>query len=400
MTSVQFVVNLSHLKNENDLQKFMRNELPQIKKLFQSLTPSHSSKPPTASEPVVSSDLSTPPDSTEDFQKALHSISLAMLEERHPSVERKILDGLLTGYLSQPLTEKVNGKKRKRNESSDESQIIEEALTAVESQLRKNLEESKTGSKQILNNLVSPTASKTDRITTTTTTTSTSTNTTTTAIKNSITSSVTASDNNSSNNSTNPEPSPRYIRLLSQPLPSSSLALTEEQKKLLSTDFSATTQSPIHYTTAQQILFNEFPKIPKPFIRHTFIQNNSCLTRTLAALTEISSAPPNANPKAKPLYKELKKVREQEPISLQDQYLCPALLNELWVIEMKKVLEREKRDEELANKLNNLEYEESGQLIDCECCFASFAFDEMTNCLDGHMFCKDCAKKIIPNHFG
>ena len=41
-------------------------------------------------------------------------------------------------------------------------------------------------------------------------------------------------------------------------------------------------------------------------------------------------------------------------------------------------------------KLNEDEYEETGQMIECGCCFGDFMFEAMVQCYEGHLFCKEC----------
>ena len=42
--------------------------------------------------------------------------------------------------------------------------------------------------------------------------------------------------------------------------------------------------------------------------------------------------------------------------------------------------------------LNEAEYEDEGQSIECECCFGTFPFEQMVQCYEGHLFCQECLK--------
>ena len=47
-------------------------------------------------------------------------------------------------------------------------------------------------------------------------------------------------------------------------------------------------------------------------------------------------------------------------------------------------------DHMLAVSVNDNEYEESGQLIECGCCYEEVAFENMIQCYEGHLFCREC----------
>lgn len=44
----------------------------------------------------------------------------------------------------------------------------------------------------------------------------------------------------------------------------------------------------------------------------------------------------------------------------------------------------------MALTVNESEYEESGQAIECGCCFGEFPFESMVQCYEGHLFCREC----------
>lgn len=50
----------------------------------------------------------------------------------------------------------------------------------------------------------------------------------------------------------------------------------------------------------------------------------------------------------------------------------------------------EEMDRMLAASLNDEQYEEEGQKIECGCCYSDAAFEDMVQCLEGHLFCASC----------
>ncbi|EDO43053.1 predicted protein [Nematostella vectensis] len=47
-------------------------------------------------------------------------------------------------------------------------------------------------------------------------------------------------------------------------------------------------------------------------------------------------------------------------------------------------------DRKLAVEINEKQYVEQGQTIECGCCYCDVAFEDMVQCLDGHLFCENC----------
>ncbi len=65
-------------------------------------------------------------------------------------------------------------------------------------------------------------------------------------------------------------------------------------------------------------------------------------------------------------------------------------------IQERIVVEREEKDHTLALEINNAEAEENEALHDCECCYSSTTFEELTACdFGGHFICFQCVRHAV-----
>jgi hypothetical protein len=65
-------------------------------------------------------------------------------------------------------------------------------------------------------------------------------------------------------------------------------------------------------------------------------------------------------------------------------------------IQYRQLAELEKKDHTLALELNNAEAEKNEALHDCECCFTSVAFEELSACdSGGHFICFQCVRRSV-----
>ncbi|KAK9477164.1 hypothetical protein V1514DRAFT_283649 [Lipomyces japonicus] len=52
-------------------------------------------------------------------------------------------------------------------------------------------------------------------------------------------------------------------------------------------------------------------------------------------------------------------------------------------------------DEALARRENENQYALAGQLIECECCFGNYAWEDMACCVQAHLFCRNCLNSVV-----
>ena len=75
---------------------------------------------------------------------------------------------------------------------------------------------------------------------------------------------------------------------------------------------------------------------------------------------------------------------------LHPERLDKELRREIEFVKKHELLKSEERDRIFALTLNDKQYEEEGQKIECGCCYGDAAFEDMVQCLEGHLFCASC----------
>ncbi|XP_041473758.1 uncharacterized protein LOC121422663 [Lytechinus variegatus] len=73
--------------------------------------------------------------------------------------------------------------------------------------------------------------------------------------------------------------------------------------------------------------------------------------------------------------------------------LHPELQKEIDFYKKHIIKETAKADFEVALKLNEDQYEQEGQMIECGCCYLEVTFENMIQCLEGHLFCQTCLQR-------
>ncbi|KAJ3717653.1 hypothetical protein DFJ43DRAFT_789592 [Lentinula guzmanii] len=141
-------------------------------------------------------------------------------------------------------------------------------------------------------------------------------------------------------------------------------------------------------------LMVDFPDIPKPHIRKILYANKGLYAPTHLHLAEEKArgTPFPYFPK-KILYKPPSKGKHR---ALEDAEFTR---ERAWLLE--KLKENElKMDVAVAEQVNQQEYDECGDGIECGCCFTTYPFDKMTQCPDAHLFCSECMSSYTENLLG
>ncbi|KII87947.1 hypothetical protein PLICRDRAFT_176699 [Plicaturopsis crispa FD-325 SS-3] len=140
-------------------------------------------------------------------------------------------------------------------------------------------------------------------------------------------------------------------------------------------------------------LLVDYPYIPKAHIRKTFFANNSLYAPTYIFLEEEKkNGPATYVTKTQPSRVTGKGKAMSDPEFDKERQ---------WLL-LKQQEATIKADEAAAEELNEQEYEECGDGIECGCCFSTYPFDKMVQCPDAHLFCTTCmttyASTLLGSH--
>ena len=81
-------------------------------------------------------------------------------------------------------------------------------------------------------------------------------------------------------------------------------------------------------------------------------------------------------------------------------YLAPKIIQskelsaEIEYLRSLRRKEIEEGDKSMAEQLNEEIAESEGALIECGCCYSDYSFEKMVQCTEGHLFCKDCVRRL------
>jgi hypothetical protein len=137
-------------------------------------------------------------------------------------------------------------------------------------------------------------------------------------------------------------------------------------------------RSPNYVTACTNNLLGEFPQLWQSEIQSVIVENNACYTKC---------------------HRELKQMNENRKAGWLDwlptigrpdnkRKYFPELEADMQQLQIAK-------DKQLALTSNEEEYEKEGQLIECECCYGDWPFEQLYQCTEGHLFCAACVEKMV-----
>lgn len=130
------------------------------------------------------------------------------------------------------------------------------------------------------------------------------------------------------------------------------------------------------------------------------MDKNICESSQASILQNATSTPPTQlTSKYKNRFFIKSLLANKRPLMFNLSTIHSDLQLEIDYVKKQETLNEEKKDAIYAAKLNKQQYLDEGELIECGCCYGSFPFEEIVQCSDGHLFCKEClsgySKEVI-----
>ncbi|XP_057310878.1 uncharacterized protein LOC130648798 [Hydractinia symbiolongicarpus] len=140
------------------------------------------------------------------------------------------------------------------------------------------------------------------------------------------------------------------------------------------------------------VLQNNFPQVSTKVIRNMLANNKNCYKASFckldSALKKIQSGEAKVGQTVIGSFMKGRRKSIVLPSELDTQ-----LQQDIESLKKEKHSEVEKDNYKAAVALNMEQYEEEGQAIECGCCYGDAAFEDMIQCLEGHLFCVDCLQR-------
>ncbi|KAH7887197.1 hypothetical protein F5I97DRAFT_1873899 [Phlebopus sp. FC_14] len=134
-------------------------------------------------------------------------------------------------------------------------------------------------------------------------------------------------------------------------------------------------------------LMLDFPRIPKPHIRTRLLDNKFYAVSYFALVEDLKQNPLPFKMKLTDSVVSGKGKAKHDPEFDKERQ---------WVL----LRNQEIAASNDATLMDEQEYEDTGDGIECGCCFSSYPFDHMIQCPETHLFCKTCMASYASNLLG
>ncbi|KAK9469241.1 hypothetical protein V1512DRAFT_255801 [Lipomyces arxii] len=144
-----------------------------------------------------------------------------------------------------------------------------------------------------------------------------------------------------------------------------------------------------------KVLRAHFSSLHSSTIDNVLVQNNYSYTCSMPTLTEIAF-----RRASRWSFLKLFRKRQEPTPGIDIQALVGNTGSRELDAELKE-LDKSRLDalcaqnEHAARELNKKQYETFGQLIECECCFGDYAWEDLACCSDAHFFCHECLTSVV-----
>ncbi|KAK9460897.1 uncharacterized protein V1516DRAFT_674437 [Lipomyces oligophaga] len=132
-------------------------------------------------------------------------------------------------------------------------------------------------------------------------------------------------------------------------------------------------------------------------VENVLAQNNSSFVQSLPVLEQIATERANR----RSILRFFMRGRPYVPLDISAMVAartstgCAELDNEIAELDRPRQRELLILDESIARESNEEEYAKTGQLMECECCFGEYAWEDLACCSEVHFFCRNCLTSVV-----
>ncbi|KAF8243320.1 hypothetical protein K440DRAFT_664172 [Wilcoxina mikolae CBS 423.85] len=140
-------------------------------------------------------------------------------------------------------------------------------------------------------------------------------------------------------------------------------------------------------------LYKEFRGLSKSTVQAVMAEHNFMYTRSRATLAEIAAKSWRFS--LSNLFRRSPRFTSFLDPSTRPSTGCKELDDELFDLGRELREAQIAADREIAAQLNEAEHADANELLECQCCFGDYAWEETVVCTEGHFFCHGCLIRSV-----